>query len=225
MSRIIRGESSDVKAVGTQAHLSQRDPYRGVAFRSMRVEGTFTRDELEAECQKARAEGRIEGAKDAEKKLNQPLRQAVENAEKILDELSKFRRELFQEASEEVFELVRLITKRVVIKELKLQPDILKEVTSQAIGLLEKQKRVSLELSPSDYDGFAKSKEDFLQKFSGLEDLEILKEPRLPPGVSVVKTKLFEIDVKLDALVDSILDQVKAGEEVVHKTNDEEDTL
>jgi len=198
MSRIIRGKSDEIKSVKIRnMPSSQARSYTGAVFKTIQVEGTVTLHELEEKVQTARAEGKREGYVEAEKKLGAPLRGSLENVEKILDEISHFRRELFKEAEGEVLELIKAVGKKVFAKEISFDPNALKGIVEKALEILEKQKKIVLQINPSDYQFFVRAKADFLEKFKGIEELELLYDSQVQPGTVVLKSKTVQLDVNL----------------------------
>jgi flagellar assembly protein FliH len=193
------------------------------SFKGFSVDGTYTQQELDEHMAKAKAQGAVEGAREAEMRLAAPLHQALENLERVMDELSHFRRELFKESEKEILELIRAISKKVVFKELALDANLLQDLVGKAISLLEKQKRLSITINTKDFEIFKKAKEDFLQKFKGLEDLSVDVDHNVEPGSALVKSQTVELDVKLGDMVDHLLSQISAPQNVVHEVNDEGD--
>ncbi|MDB5038231.1 MAG: Flagellar assembly protein FliH/Type secretion system HrpE [Bacteriovoracaceae bacterium] len=221
MSRIVHGPSAEVKNIRTFSRKKEASSYTTVPFMSIGLEGALSEDEIKTGLAGARAEG----AREAETRLMAPLRAALENIEKILDEISQFRRELFKESEEDILELVRTVSKRVIAKEVSLNPDLMKDVVGKALTHLEKQKRISIHANPSDFEFYHKAKEDFLNKFKGIEELEIGVDPDVPKGSVNIRSKTVELDLRLDAMVDHLLTQVAAAKTEIGKTNDEGDSI
>ncbi|MBN8554432.1 MAG: hypothetical protein J0L93_03215 [Deltaproteobacteria bacterium] len=209
MSRIVRGESAEVKSVKLMSSTSRAaSAYSLKAFTGYHVEGTYTQKELEEYMEKARQEGRRQGAHETESRMMQPLNAALENVENLMDELSRFRRELFKEAEVEVLELIRAVSKRILNRELQIQPDQLKEIVAKAVELIERQRKVFIRISPIDLQMFSEAKKDFLQRFKGLEEVEVHADSSLPKGQALVKSKTLEIDVNIENMVDHLLQKL-----------------
>ena len=160
MSRIVHGPSADVKAIRSLPRNKGAAAFSGLAFQSIGLAGTLTEEETNERL----AAAKLEGFREAEAKLAGPLRTALENLEKVLDEISQFRRELFKESEVDVVELVRSISKRVVMKELAVTPELMKTVVEKALSVLEKQKKVSLQISAADFNFYQKAKPDFARR-------------------------------------------------------------
>jgi flagellar assembly protein FliH len=98
----------------------------------MALQGLQSEEEILPRLQAAKAEG----YREAESRSMAQVRAALENIEKVVDEISKFRRELFKECDRDVFELVGVIAKKVVLKELSLNPDLLKDIVFAIISFI-----------------------------------------------------------------------------------------
>jgi flagellar assembly protein FliH len=190
-------------------------------FQTMTIEGSITEEELASGISNARAEG----YREAESRLTAPLKASLENVERILDELSQFRRELFKESEADILELVRTVSKRILTKELSLQPEVMQEIVAKAISLVERQRKVSLQMNPADFEFFSRVKSDFMARFKGLEELEIGVDPEVERGSLLVRSKTLELDVRLDAMVDHLLSQIKSAKVQVNQVNDKEDSI
>lgn len=224
MSRIVKGESAQVKAVHmTKTSSSEAKVFGLKGFKGFSVDGTFTKPELDQYVAKARQEGILEGAREAEARMAAPLNQALENLERVMDELSHFRRDLFKESEQDILGLIRAVSKRVVFKELSLTPNLLQEIVAKAIELLEKQKRLSITINSIDFEIFQRAKEDFLARFKGLEELEISVDSNIEPGSAVVKSKSLELDVNMNDMVDHLMNQISTPQNVINEVNDDGD--
>ncbi len=221
MSRIIHGPSNEVRAMRPVTKPREPGVFRPPAFHTFTIEGAQSEEEVAAQMATAKAQG----YREAEQRLVQPLRAGLENVERILDELSKFRRELFKDAEADVLSMVQTIAQRVVMKELELKPELMKGVVEKAISHLEKQRHLVLRINPADFETYQRAKPDFLEKFKGLEDLGVEVDAQIPRGSVILKSKVIELDVNLASMVDHLMTQIKASKIDVSKTNDEGDLM
>lgn len=221
MSRIVHGPSPEVRPFRAKARMTSAAALPIPQFQTMTIEGSITEEELASGISNARAEG----YREAESRLTAPLKASLENVERILDELSQFRRELFKESEADILELVRTVSKRILTKELSLQPEVMQEIVAKAISLVERQRKVSLQMNPADFEFFSRVKSDFMARFKGLEELEIGVDPEVERGSLLVRSKTLELDVRLDAMVDHLLSQIKSAKVQVNQVNDKEDSI
>ncbi len=222
MSRIVRGPSEAVRRM-TPVRSAERGAhdFRSATFHSLVAEGSISEEELEQQKILARREG----AKEAEIKLLASVQGVVQHLERIVDELSQFRRDLFKEAESEIMQLIYVICRKVVGKELSLKPELLQEIVGKALMSLEREKKVILQFNPQDLEWIRKARPDFLEKVKGLEEISFDIDSSLEPGHILAKTKRVELDLSSEAIVDHIVQQMQLAREEIKQTNDEGDTI
>jgi len=218
LSRIIQGESKDVQEYKIGGG-GTRFFGAGRRFQVGKVDGTYSQPEVE----KAKAEAKAAGVSETEKRVSGPVNAALLNVESILDELSKFRRELFKEAEAEVVEMIRFVSKKILRRELATQPETLKAMVEKALEIVEKQKQIVIHFSAADMNFFQKAKADFLQMFSGSTDLRFNADPQLPQGQVLIKTETLQVDLNVEDMLDHLLNQVAQAKVSDKEVNDEGD--
>lgn len=222
MSRIVHGESPEVQnyqvgAGGTRALPSGR------RFHTGKVEGTFSRLDLDQAAERARQEGRVQGAQEAERRVSQPLQAALQNLEGVLDEVSRFRRELFKEAELEALELIKKISKKVVLKELQLQPELLKSIVEKSLEVVEREKQITIHFNPADLKTFQSAKPDFMQKFAGSTELRMMSDSSIAAGSALIRTESVQVDLNVETMVDHLLEQIQQSKIDDKEVNDDGD--
>jgi flagellar biosynthesis/type III secretory pathway protein FliH len=221
LSRIIHGPSPEIRAMRATVRPKEAVAVKMDTFQTFVTEGTLSQEEMDHHLAQARAAGQQE----AEARIIAPLNAALQNIEHVLDELSQFRRELFKESEADILELVQAIAKRVCMKELSIAPEMMKEIVAKAISLLERQKKVSLQINSADFEFYSRAKPDFIQRFKGLEELDITVSPDVAPGTVSVRSKSLELDVRLEAMVDHMLSQIKSSKTEVNQANNDGDSI
>lgn len=228
MSRIVRGQSEDIQGMRlekTQAAVASAKDFAVPTFRSFHANNVMAIDEAEQMAKRSASEARAKAMKEAEQKLKQPLGAAVENLEGVLDELSSFRRELFKETEAEVLGLVNLICKKILQTELKLQPEVLTDLIEKSFESLEKEKKISVYINPSDGQMFKSAKPDFLSKFESNDQIHFSEHQQIPVGTALVHTENCEVEISTEKMVDHLLGKVLQAESVAEETGDEGDKV
>jgi len=224
--RIVHGPSSDIKTIRiVNQGSAQTTTFEGRPFKGMRVADSYTSAEVQQKMDEARVEGKREGFEEARTQLNGPLRDGLQTVETILDEASKFRRELFKESEEEILDLIRAICKKVLGREVSIDPNTLKDIVVQALKHLEHQKKVQVRLNRDDLERFQSVKEDFLKELRGLEELEFIADEAQAAGTASLKTATTTVDVRLDETVDQLLNSIRQEAKGSSQVNDEGDRL
>lgn len=225
MSRIVKSGHSEVREykLSGAASAGQATAFEGRSFNMGRLQGALDESEVSALVEQAKQAGRAEGQRDAERKMLASVNQGLQSVEGVLDELSKFRRELFKEAEEEVLEFVRLMAKKVISKELSLAPEMLKTMVAQAIDLVEREKRISISFNPSDLNIFATAKEDFLKQLPQGTELRVIPDPKIRIATAFIKTETLQVDVSVESMIDQMMSQVQQAKSVGEDVNKEGD--
>ena len=220
MSKIVHGASDEIRPMkATKPRQVDPSEFRRATFSVYTIEGSIDAEELQTKVNEAR----VSGIRETEQKLAAPLNAALENVEKFMDELTRFRRELFQESENDILEMITTVAKKVVLKELSIDPSLLKEVVQKAISVVERERNVVIAVSPQDCEFYQKAKPDFLAKFQGIQELRIEVDRQLPSGQVFVRTQTLELDVRVDAMVDQLMQKVQDSRKTIIETNDEGD--
>ena len=220
MSKIVHGASDEIRPMkATKPRQVDPSELRRATFSVYTIEGSIDAEELQTKVNEAR----VSGIRETEQKLAAPLNAALENVEKFMDELTRFRRELFQESENDILEMITTVAKKVVLKELSIDPSLLKEVVQKAISVVERERNVVIAVSPQDCEFYQKAKPDFLAKFQGIQELRIEVDRQLPSGQVFVRTQTLELDVRVDAMVDQLMQKVQDSRKTIIETNDEGD--
>lgn len=228
LSRIVRGQSEDIQGMRLENKQPTGRSAQGFSvptFRSFHASNVVGIDEAEQMAKRLASEARAKAMKEAEQRLKQPLVAAVENLEGVLDELSSFRRDLFKETEAEVLGLVNLICKKILQTELKLQPEVLADLIEKSFESLEKEKKISVYVNPSDEQMFKSAKPDFLSKFEANDQIHFSGHQQIPVGTALVHTENCEVEISTDKMVDHLLGKVLQAESVAEETGDEGDKV
>lgn len=225
LSRIVRGHSDDIQSVDLVIPDSESKSYDLRSFKGAKIEGTYSQNELNEAMQTARLQGRIEGAKETEQKMMAPLRQALQNIENLLEDLSRFRRELFKEAELEVLEVIRILSKKIFSYELSLSQEKTLEFVKKALEVVEQEHRIIMLVNPNDLKTYAGAKADFIEKVQGIEKLEIGADGSQRPGTVKIRTKTEELDVNVESVVEHLMNQLEGESLESPSVNREEDTI
>jgi flagellar biosynthesis/type III secretory pathway protein FliH len=226
LSRIVSGDSPEVKIVqAAQATPRQLKEFPRAQFRAIRSVDSVTNEEADLRSREAAQKARQITSQEVEQKMRQPLQQALTNLESVLDEVSRFRRELFKEAEQEVLELVRRVCVKVLGHELSVKPEALVEIIERAVTTVERERFVKLVLNPQDLQMFLRAKPEMDKHFAGRAEIEIRTDTQVVPGSAVLQTESRQIDVSLEAMIDEVLSKVHQQIEEVKETGDEGDKV
>ncbi len=225
MSRIVKSGNPDVREfkLVTAANVGKAEGFEGKSFSLGKVQGAMDEVEVSLLVEQAKASGRVEGQRESERKMLGTVNQGLQSLEGVLDEISRFRRELFKEAEEEVIEFVRLLAKKVIAKELSLTPELLKTMVEQSFNAIEKEKKINVFVNPSDLAIFSTAKEDFLKKLEGASEMRITSDAKIRQGTAFIKTETLQVDVSVDSMIDQMMREVAQAKHLGEDVNKEGD--
>lgn len=143
--------------------------------------------ELQRETNKARAEGREQGAKQAAEEYRSALEQAARSA----SELSALKPRLRREAERDVVQLALAVARRILRREVSVDPGALSGIIQAALGQLQAREVHRLRVNPQDRDAIAA-----LEARYHLPPLHA--DPSLPRGSLMFDTAQGSLDASLD---------------------------
>jgi flagellar assembly protein FliH len=167
----------------------------------------FDPAELEREWQgrasEARAAGRREGEAAGRNQAMAELEAALERLARSVDELAGLRARLRREAETDMVQLAIAIARRVIRRELAIDPDALHGLVLGALERLQMQEINRVRVHPA-HAGMVAA---LLRDRSGGGAIEVVSDPSAEPGGAV-----FETDRgNLDASVESQLGEIERG--------------
>jgi flagellar assembly protein FliH len=207
----------------TASNVGKAEGFEGKSFSLGKVQGSMDEAEVSILLEQAKSTGRIEGQRESERKMLTTVNQGLQSLEGVLDEISRFRRELFKEAEEEVIEFVRLLAKKVISKELSLAPELLKAMVEQSFNAIEKEKKINVLVNPSDLAIFSTAKEDFLKKLEGVSEMRIASDSRIQQGTAFIKTEALQVEVSVESMIDQMMREVVQAKHLGEDVNKEGD--
>lgn len=225
MSRIIRGDSDAVHKVRAEPKQAEAQAFTRQAFRRQMSEEFLTLDEAQRMVQKAVGDAKVQGVREAEQKLKPAIQETVKKVDSILDEFSRFRRELFKEAELEVLDLIGRVAKKVISAELSLKPELLKTMVEKAIEGLTAEKKIVVSFNPQDQAQFQSFHPEFLKELSQKPEMEFRPEAQIPAGLVWIRTETVELEVNTEKMVDEVLSQLLGTVKSAKETGDEEDKV
>jgi flagellar assembly protein FliH len=134
----------------------------------------------------------------------------IEKLETILAELVTLREKLIKESEPQLVELAVSIAKKIILKELTLNPEEIVKITKEALMKIERVGQITIKITPSLYDLFNKLKPELL---SIHPDIIFDVDPSISKYGSVVmgpfEDVLTDVDEQLRNLIKDIGDGLK----------------
>jgi flagellar assembly protein FliH len=153
--------------------------------------------------QEAHAAGVREGESAGKSRAAAELQPLIDRLARTIDELSQIRAHLRKEAEADLVKLALAIARRVLRRELAVDPEALHGLVIAALEKLQGQELCRVKVHPSQ----AAMVKASLQKSAGGSTVEVLPDASREPGTVIFETQRGN----LDASVDSQLREIERG--------------
>jgi len=131
------------------------------------------------------------------------LEATVAALEQSVEELSLLRGKMMEETEEQLVTLAASIAKRVIGREITLDPEIMLTLAAEGIDALGERDRVVVRFGFLDRDDLLASMVERLKRRA--PRCEVLQDPSLGPGQCVVESEFGQVDESVDARLDNVL--------------------
>jgi flagellar assembly protein FliH len=162
---------------------------------------------LEQECERhvheARAAGYHEGEAAGRTQAAAELQSVIERFSRTIDELRQLRPQLRKDAESDMVRLSLAIARRVLRRELAIDPDALHGLVLAALEKLQGQEVCRVRVHPSQAESIAAT----LKASVTGQAIEVTPDPSREPGAVIFETGRGN----LDASVDSQLQEIERG--------------
>jgi flagellar assembly protein FliH len=170
------------------------------------------RDKAQHIERQAYEEGFLQGQKDGREVGERSLEQQVQQFQDLVNALVREKEELYRRREVELIDLVLLISRKVVVRELKIQPDAIQEIVAAGFKLLSDSEDIKLHINPQDHELLQWAPQE-----AWPPGLEIVPDGTVSPGGFLMKTATGEIDGTLKnrwAMVAQLIQgMLQAGDE------------
>lgn len=145
-------------------------------------------------------EGLKEGKELAERGLINVFRALRASSETI----HNLRDKVFRESEDELIDLVMLVARKVIIREITQDRSILAAVVHNALAGLSAREEITVRINPDDYLLATSGRDEVLHKELLSERLLLKPDPSVTAGFCLVDTAMGTIDATLDGQLDQI---------------------
>jgi flagellar assembly protein FliH len=152
------------------------------------------------------SEGLWKGMDQEKKKLYHSL----ESFTKLINDLKILKDELFENSEKEIIDLVFLIAKKVIHREVDINREIIVSVLRDTIKDVRDKEGIKIRLNPKDYHYIMEATPDFLSKFCDIKNT-LIEDEEIGRGGAVIETHSVGIDATLDQQLNRIKDTLPFG--------------
>jgi hypothetical protein len=123
--------------------------------------------------------------------------------EKAVEEIAEVRTHILQEAEETIVTLAAALARRVIGREITLDPEIMMSLAIEGTEALGERDRIVVRLAPFEQEPAYKAMEDRLRR--RVPRCEIIQDPTLSPGQCIVESELGRVDESVDTRLATVL--------------------
>ena len=149
---------------------------------------------------KAFSEGVREGRNQEKKKSSM----AIESVAKLIKDLKILKDEFFENSEKEIIDLIFLIAKKVIHREVGTSREIIVSVLRDTIKNMRDKEGVRIRLNPKDYHYIMEANPDFLNRFCDMKNTLIEENEEIGRGGAVIETHSGGIDARVGHQLDKI---------------------
>jgi flagellar assembly protein FliH len=158
---------------------------------------------IEADLREARAAGLREGEAAGRAKAAAELQPVIERLSRSIDEISSLRIRLRREAEQDLIRLALAIARRIIRRELAVDPDAIHGLVLGALEKLQGQEICRVRVHPT----YAAQITACLRQRASATPVEVIPDASRPPGTVIFETSRGN----LDASVETQLNEIERG--------------
>jgi flagellar assembly protein FliH len=126
----------------------------------------------------------------------------LDKVETLITELTTFRHAMIKEVEQQCLELSVSIARKIIIKELTLNPDEIVRMTKEALLKLERSGQITIKVNPALYEFFTKHKPDLLAFHP---DIVFDADPSVSQYGAVVMGPVEDVVTDLDEQIKNLI--------------------
>lgn len=202
-SKVLPGDAGAARPFAWRKVDAERETARQVASdvaREYEVRIVRLEEEWKERVAQARAAGVEEGVDIGRSAASAELQPVIERLARTIEEISQLRAGLRKEAERDLVRLSLAIARRVVHREVAVDPDVLHGLVLAALEKLQAQEICRVRVHPA----HAAAVSAALPPRSGGSPIEVIPDPSFPPGGVVFETSRGNLDASIDTQLQEI---------------------
>lgn len=118
--------------------------------------------------------------------------------------IHNLRDKIFRESEDEIINLIMLVARKVIMREISQDRSILAGIVQNALVGLSAREEITVRISPDDYQLVTAGRDDLLHKELLTERLLLTPDPSVAVGFCLVDTEMGTVDASLEGQMDQI---------------------
>lgn len=166
------------------------------------------REEAEAKVREAYAEGMRRGMESGEQKFRESVGESARLLQEAAGRLERARQEFLDELEPQLIQLATSIAQRILDREARLSPDVLKRTARTVLQKVMDEEHVVLQVNPRDLDALRAHRVELLEQFDGISRLDIVPDESIDPGGCIAQTETLRVDGRIASQLERILNDL-----------------
>lgn len=164
------------------------------------------RDEAKRKVQEAYDEGLRRGTEAGQTQFAEAVGEASQTLSLAAEEVKKARDEFLSSLEPQIVDLVRSMTEQVLRREVRSDPELIRSTARAALMHLLGHESIRVRVNPQDLKILREEKEQLLDEFEGVEQLEIVADESIGSGGCIADSGDVYVDGQIDTQLQRILD-------------------
>jgi len=166
-------------------------------------------EEYESIKNQAYEEGFKKGEEDGLEKFKNDAAEGIEALETLASTTFDMKKNIIDSASRDIVELVSVIADKVC--HVKFNPQVLYQITIDAIKLLNDKENITIIVSPRLVDNVQKMVPNFRSSIQNLKSLKILEDSSLSADGVIVETPNIRLDSRISSQIGELAQKMLTG--------------
>lgn len=156
--------------------------------------------QVQSTAERSRLEGKEAGRLEAERECAQALAESRAGIAAALESFCSQRMEYFRKAEAETVRLALAIARKILHRELQIDPIFLAGVVRSALDRLSESDKTILRIPPKDHDAWLKVFEEEPDRLRPV----LIEDRLLRPGACVLETQMGTVELSVDGQLEEI---------------------
>jgi flagellar assembly protein FliH len=121
-----------------------------------------------------------------------------------IEELKKMRQLIIEKHQDQIIEILMLIAKKVIHREIHLSPDIILDTVRNACSYLTETEEIRLRVHPSDFEYIRDIERILSSHLTGKRSIHFIEDGTIDRGGIIIDTEFGEIDASIHSQIEHI---------------------
>ena len=184
--------------------------------------------ETEEKVKKAYAEGLRRGEEAGRAAFEEKVQGVLEAIQQMEGEIRRAREGFLKQIEDDIFLLIRVITRKILLREGQLDESAIRRVLQAALENLVEREWITIRMNPRDMEIARREAADFDQMLENISGKDLVADEAIAPGGCIVESQTMRIDARLDHQLEVLLESLEKinfhSDQDTAESQDPEDT-